>query len=113
MVKTQKRHEGRAPEGRLSPRPRLSRVLTTRPRKPRKPLINMDEILTENQKRCRALRRCGFEEDNGEDSDADLPPGVCGCELTECQRSHKNETKDRKDWKLFHLKYAKELEGGF
>ncbi|KAJ7613327.1 hypothetical protein DFH06DRAFT_1344797 [Mycena polygramma] len=62
-------------------------------------------------KRCRALRQCGFEEDNGEHSDADLPPGICGCYLTECQRSHKNETQDRRDWKTFHVRYAKELQG--
>ncbi|KAJ7913297.1 hypothetical protein B0H13DRAFT_1873979 [Mycena leptocephala] len=102
LVKTQRRHEGRPPPR----RPGLSSL-------PRKPRFNPHEVLTENQKRCRALRWCGFEEDNGEDSDVDLPPGICGCEQTECQRMHKNETKDRKDWKTFHLKYAKEIEAGF
>jgi hypothetical protein len=102
LVKTQRRHEGRPPPR----RPGLSSL-------PRKPRFNPHEVLMENQKRCRALRRCGFEEDNREDSDADLAPGICGCEQTECQRMHKNETKDRKDWKAFHLKYAKEIEAGF
>ncbi|KAJ7168434.1 hypothetical protein C8R46DRAFT_1033681 [Mycena filopes] len=67
------------------------------------------EVLTQNQKRCRALRASGLEEDNGEDSDADIPPGMCGCDMSECQLPHKNETAKRKDWKIFHLKYAKEL----
>ncbi|KAJ6488278.1 hypothetical protein C8R47DRAFT_1216079 [Mycena vitilis] len=55
MRRTQQRHEGRPP--------------------PRRPRTRPDD-LTENQKRCRALRACGFEEDNGEDSDEDLPPGI-------------------------------------
>lgn len=108
MAKTQKRHEGRPPPC-LPHHPRRE-VLTPVPQSRRR---ITDELLTDNQKRCRALRRSGFEEDNGEDSDADLPPGICGCDLTECQRPHKNETQDRKDWKVFHLKYAKELEAGF
>ncbi|KAJ7856282.1 hypothetical protein B0H13DRAFT_2357455 [Mycena leptocephala] len=87
MRKTQQRHEGRPP-----------------PRKPR------TENVTANQKRCRALRACGFEEDNGDDSDEDLAPGMCGCDLTECQKMHKNETDDRRAWKIFHVKYAKELD---
>ncbi|KAJ7724199.1 hypothetical protein B0H16DRAFT_1472470 [Mycena metata] len=56
-------------------------------------------VVTANQKRCRALRRCGLEEDNGEDSDADLPPGMCGCENPTCRRLHKNESKKRREWK--------------
>jgi hypothetical protein len=87
MRKTQQRHEGRPP-----------------PRKPRM------ENVTANQKRCQALRACGFEEDNGDDSDEDLAPGMCGCNLTECQKMHKNETDDRRAWKIFHVKYAKELD---
>ncbi|KAJ7601975.1 hypothetical protein DFH06DRAFT_1351785 [Mycena polygramma] len=96
-AKTQQRHQGRLP-----PAPPPLR---------RQRRSDAEEDLTANQKRCRALRQCGFEEDNREDSDADLPPGMCGCELTECQRSHKNETQDRRDWKIFHIKYAKELQG--
>ncbi|KAJ7022887.1 hypothetical protein C8F04DRAFT_1272080 [Mycena alexandri] len=64
-----------------------------------------NEVLSENQKRCRMLRRSGLEDDNGEDSDADLPPGTCGCDNTMCQRAHKNESAKRKDWKRFHLQY--------
>ncbi|KAJ7834679.1 hypothetical protein B0H13DRAFT_2369766 [Mycena leptocephala] len=104
MVKTQKRHEG----GRRCVSFVKFRSTTRWPRLPQTP-TKPPRGLTPNQKRCRALRRSGFEEDNGEDSDADLPPGMCGCDLTECQRTHKNETKDRKDWKIFHLKYAHEL----
>ncbi|KAJ7807049.1 hypothetical protein B0H13DRAFT_1929236 [Mycena leptocephala] len=70
------------------------------------------EVLTDNQKRCRGLRADGFEEDNGDDSDEDLPPGMCGCDRTDCQLTHKNETENRKEWKRFHLKYGRELEGG-
>ncbi|KAJ7155746.1 hypothetical protein C8R46DRAFT_1041102 [Mycena filopes] len=61
-----------------------------------------DEEVTENQRRCRALRGAGLEDYDG-DSDSDLPPGVCGCDNTMCQREHKNETQNRKDWKRFHL----------
>ncbi|KAJ7836176.1 hypothetical protein B0H13DRAFT_2368970 [Mycena leptocephala] len=70
MVKTQKRHEGRPPLRQLR-KVSLDDTLATPPRRPRR---NPHEDLTPNQKRCRALRRSGFEEDNGEDSDADLPP---------------------------------------
>ncbi|KAJ7024563.1 hypothetical protein C8F04DRAFT_1270102 [Mycena alexandri] len=56
-------------------------------------------VVTANQKRCRALRRCGLEDDNGEDSDADLPPGMCGCDNPMCMRLHKNESKKRREWK--------------
>jgi hypothetical protein len=102
MVKTQKKHEGRPPP----PRPRAPHLVTGRPRQ----RFDPHEVLTENQKRCRALRADGFEEDNGEDSDADVPPGMCGCDRTECQLIHKNETAKRKEWKIFHIKYAHELE---
>ncbi|KAJ7028791.1 hypothetical protein C8F04DRAFT_1265544 [Mycena alexandri] len=64
-----------------------------------------NEVVTSNQKRCRKLRREGLEDDNGEDSDADVPSGMCGCENTMCQKIHKNESAKRKDWKLFHLKF--------
>ncbi|KAJ7829906.1 hypothetical protein B0H13DRAFT_1916196 [Mycena leptocephala] len=104
MVQTQKRHEGRPPPRR--PRARANGVETQPLRIPRR---NPNEVVTENQKRCRALRKCGFEEDNGEDSDADLPPGICGCDLTECQRTHKNETQDRQDWKIFHVREGQQL----
>ncbi|KAJ7143249.1 hypothetical protein C8R46DRAFT_1233025 [Mycena filopes] len=63
------------------------------------------EVLTANQKRCRALRASGLEDDNGDDSDEDIPPGMCGCNLSECQLLHKNESAKRKDWKIFHLKH--------
>ncbi|KAJ7618256.1 hypothetical protein DFH06DRAFT_1342526 [Mycena polygramma] len=99
MAKTQKLHEGR-------PAP-------ARPRAPLRNRFDPREILTENQIRCRALRSCGFEEDNGDDSDEDLPRGMCGCDRTECQLTHKNETADRKEWKKFHVKYRQELEHGF
>ncbi|KAJ7024744.1 hypothetical protein C8F04DRAFT_1270014 [Mycena alexandri] len=56
-------------------------------------------------KRCRMLRRCGLEDDNGEDSDADLPLGMCGCDNTMCFKIHKNESFKRLDWKRFHLEY--------
>ncbi|KAJ7840361.1 hypothetical protein B0H13DRAFT_2366297 [Mycena leptocephala] len=102
MTKTQKRHEGRPPSVLLK-RKHLAACLL--PRKPRVP----ETPPTENQRRCRALRASGFEDDNGDDSDADLAPGICGCDLTECQRMHKNESAGRKDWKIFHLKYAHEL----
>ncbi|KAJ7887721.1 hypothetical protein B0H13DRAFT_2342316 [Mycena leptocephala] len=100
MSKTQKKHGGRPPP----PRPRAAHLVAPRRR------FNPKEVLTENQKRCRALRADGFEEDNGDDSDEDVPPGMCGCDRTECQLMHKNETMNRKEWKLFHLKYANELE---
>ncbi|KAJ7020765.1 hypothetical protein C8F04DRAFT_1274601 [Mycena alexandri] len=64
-----------------------------------------NEVLTANQIRCRALRRDQLELDNGDDSDEDVPPGMCGCVRTQCQLLHKNETQSRKDWKIFHLKY--------
>ncbi|KAJ7119376.1 hypothetical protein C8R46DRAFT_1050804 [Mycena filopes] len=80
MTRTQKHHEGRPPPPRPSPP-------------------------TENQHRCRALCAMGLEEDNSEDSDEELPDGVCGCNLSECQRPHRNETARRKDWKRFHLMY--------
>ncbi|KAJ7679525.1 hypothetical protein DFH06DRAFT_1121208 [Mycena polygramma] len=99
LVRTHQRHRGRLPPPLPAHPPRQRNTRNAR------------EVLTANQKRCRALRRSGFEEDNGEDSDTDLAPGICGCDLTECQRDHKNETQDRRDWKNFHLKYAKELEG--
>ncbi|KAJ7612811.1 hypothetical protein DFH06DRAFT_1344898 [Mycena polygramma] len=99
MAKTQKLHEGR-------PAP-------SRPRALLRKRFDPHEILTENQIRCRALRSCGLEEDNGEDSDEDLPRGVCGCDRTECQLTHKNETADRKEWKIFHVKYRQQLEHGF
>lgn len=51
------------------------------------------------------LRRCGLEDDNGEDSDADLPLGMCGCDNTMCFKIHKNESFKRLDWKRFHLEY--------
>ncbi|KAJ7673157.1 hypothetical protein DFH06DRAFT_1123888 [Mycena polygramma] len=94
MKVTQKRHEGRVPE---------------RARAPQR--VNRKEVLTDNQKRCRALRTMGFEEDNGQDLDEDLGEGMGGCERTKCQRAHKNETQDRRNWKAFHIKYANELEG--
>ncbi|KAJ7869813.1 hypothetical protein B0H13DRAFT_1896496 [Mycena leptocephala] len=81
------------------PRPRAPHLVTGRPRQ----RFDPHEVLTENQKRCRALRADGFEEDNGEDSDADVPPGMCGCDRTECQLIHKNETAKRKEWKIFHI----------
>ncbi|KAJ7622790.1 hypothetical protein DFH06DRAFT_1340672 [Mycena polygramma] len=99
MAKTQKLHEGRPTPAR--PRPALRKR------------FDPAEILTDNQIRCRALRSCGLEEDNGDDSDEGLPRGICGCDRTECQLMHKNEMADRKDWKLFHLKYRQELENGF
>ncbi|KAJ6449024.1 hypothetical protein C8R47DRAFT_1230812 [Mycena vitilis] len=113
MTKTQKLHEGHSPAARVRPplRKRLDDAPAMRP--PFRKRFDPHEVLTENQKRCRALRACRFEEDNGDDSDEDLPPGTCGCDRTECQRLHKNETKDRHEWKIFHLKYAKELEAGF
>lgn len=63
------------------------------------------EVPTKNQRRTRELRGLRLEENNGEDSDTDLPPGMCGCARTECQREHKNETQNRRDWKVFHSKY--------
>lgn len=105
MAKTQKRYEGRPPP-RRPVRPEEERRRAARQRDRRR-----EEDLTENQKRCHMLRSAGFEEDNGEDSDLDLPPGICGCVRTECQEPHKNETKKRKEWKVFHLQCVKELEG--
>ncbi|KAJ7684867.1 hypothetical protein DFH06DRAFT_1313242 [Mycena polygramma] len=99
MSKTQKLHEGQS--------------VPARPRPPLRKRFNPAEILTENQRRCRALRSCGLEDDNGADSDEDLPRGMCGCDKTECQLLHKNESADRKEWKLFHIKYRQELEHGF
>ncbi|KAJ6518048.1 hypothetical protein C8R47DRAFT_1062602 [Mycena vitilis] len=99
MSKTQKSNEGRP--------------AYARQRVPPHKRFNPQEILTDNQIRCRALRSCGLEEDNGDDSDEDLPRGMCGCDRTECQLLHKNETADRKEWKLFHIKYRQELENGF
>ncbi|KAJ6504321.1 hypothetical protein C8R47DRAFT_1210388 [Mycena vitilis] len=99
MSKTQKLHEGES--------------VPARPRPPLRKRFDPSEILTENQRRCRALRSCGLEDDNGADSDEDLPRGMCGCDRTECQLLHKNESKDRKEWKLFHIKYRQELERGF
>ncbi|KAJ7695519.1 hypothetical protein B0H16DRAFT_1750695 [Mycena metata] len=61
-----------------------------------------DEVVTENQRRCRMLRRCRLEEDNGDDSDEELPPGMCGCNHPECQRMHKNKSRERKEWKCLH-----------
>ncbi|KAJ7768833.1 hypothetical protein B0H16DRAFT_1452764 [Mycena metata] len=63
------------------------------------------EVPTKNQQRTRELWGLRLEENNGEDSDTDIPPGMCGCARTECQREHKNETQNRRDWKVFHLKY--------
>ncbi|KAJ7834172.1 hypothetical protein B0H13DRAFT_2370001 [Mycena leptocephala] len=111
MAKTQKRHEGRPPPQ----KPRVAQKYGDAPRAALGPCLlsrkrcATETPLTENQRRCRGLRASGFEDNNGEDSDADLPPGMCGCDLTECQRMHKNESAARKDWKIFHLKYAKEL----
>ncbi|KAJ7923743.1 hypothetical protein B0H13DRAFT_1864548 [Mycena leptocephala] len=97
-VLTSLKHRNGTKDVRLrKPRPNQGSALV-----PHRPRYNPHEVLTENQKRCRALRQCGLEEDNGEDSDADLPPGICGCDRTECQRMHKNETKDHNDWKIFH-----------
>ncbi|KAJ7021077.1 hypothetical protein C8F04DRAFT_1274146 [Mycena alexandri] len=81
-ARTQKRHEGRPPR-RIPP--------------------------TKNQRRCRALRRIGFEEDNGEDSDDDIPEGMCGCDRHECQKSHRNETQKRRDCRIFELKYTADV----
>ncbi|KAJ7604347.1 hypothetical protein DFH06DRAFT_1349481 [Mycena polygramma] len=75
MKITQKRHEGR---------PILERARSTK----HKHRHNPREVLTDNQKRCRALRAMGFEEDNGDNSDEELLEGVCGCDRTECQRAH-------------------------
>ncbi|KAJ7660347.1 hypothetical protein DFH06DRAFT_1326477 [Mycena polygramma] len=99
MSKTQKLHEGQS--------------VPARPRPPLRKRFNPSEILTENQRRCRALRSCGLEDDNSADSDEDLPRGMCGCDKTECQLLHKNESEDRKEWKKFHIKYRQELEHGF
>ncbi|KAJ7142164.1 hypothetical protein C8R46DRAFT_1233199 [Mycena filopes] len=87
MARTQKLHEGRPP-----------------PRKPRPSKWN--QPMTENQRRCRTLRALGFEEDNGDDSDADIPAGMCGCDRTECQKMHPNETEKRRSWKSFELRYS-------
>ncbi|KAJ7889252.1 hypothetical protein B0H13DRAFT_1888087 [Mycena leptocephala] len=84
FVKTQKRHEGRPPQRKAHAVPNHRPGVVSR-----KPRYNPREVLTENQKRCRTLRQCGFEEDNDDDSDADLPPGTCGCDKTECQRMHR------------------------
>ncbi|KAJ7711016.1 hypothetical protein B0H16DRAFT_1480647 [Mycena metata] len=73
--------------------------------KDRRALLESLEEPTENQQWCRALRKMGLEEDNGDDSDEDLPEHVCGCDLSECQRPLRNETERRKSWKRFHLKY--------
>ncbi|KAJ7732897.1 hypothetical protein B0H16DRAFT_1732628 [Mycena metata] len=99
LARTQKRHEGRPPTPRPTPPTRNWRALR------RMRLEEESNPPTENQRRCRALRRMGLEEDNSDDSDEDLPEGVCGCNLSECQRPHRNETVKRKEWKLFHLKY--------
>ncbi|KAJ7029956.1 hypothetical protein C8F04DRAFT_1187131 [Mycena alexandri] len=84
MAKTQKRHEGRPPPRKLKPP-------------------------TENQRRCRALRAMGLEEDNSDDSDEDVPEGMCGCDRTECQKTHRNETAKRRDWKDFELRYPADV----
>ncbi|KAJ7154643.1 hypothetical protein C8R46DRAFT_1227475 [Mycena filopes] len=67
------------------------------------------EVLSKNQRRCRELRGCRLEEINSDDSDADVPPGMCGCARTECQRMHRNETQVRRDWKVFHLKHGNDI----
>ncbi|KAJ7027248.1 hypothetical protein C8F04DRAFT_1189685 [Mycena alexandri] len=92
-----------------SPEPKTTKKLKSNAGTPlnpwssRRPRYDPNAVITPNQKRCRALRRSGLEDDNGEDSDADLPPGFCGCDSTFCQRLHKNESQNRKDWKRFHL----------
>ncbi|KAJ7163045.1 hypothetical protein C8R46DRAFT_1221842 [Mycena filopes] len=66
---------------------------------------DVNAVVTANQRRCRMLRRCGLEGDNGEDSNDDLPAGMCGCDNTLCMRIHKNESQKRKDWKRFHIEH--------
>ncbi|KAJ7038826.1 hypothetical protein C8F04DRAFT_1179494 [Mycena alexandri] len=96
LTKTQKRHEGRPPTG----RPTSAALLCWRAHR----AMELEET-TPNQRRCRTLRAMHLEEDNGDDSDEDLAEGICGCDRSECQLLHRNETQKRRDWKAFHLKY--------
>ncbi|KAJ7707995.1 hypothetical protein B0H16DRAFT_1481456 [Mycena metata] len=107
MNKSQKRHEGHPPE----PRPTAWIEQRRNPWLEQRHLhfLNRHERLTDNQRRCRALRAMGFEEDNGDDSDTDIPEGMCGCDRTECQETHRNETAKRRERKSFEARYPTDV----